>query len=60
MTDEPRKRYPIIGFVGMVLLVLGIIGTCADRGAVWPMTVILVGAIILVVALFTGNVKFLG
>lgn len=56
--SEPKERQPIWGLVGMVLVVLGII--VAVAGAGWGYALIVVGGLVLVVALFTGNVKLFG
>lgn len=56
--SEPKERQPIWGLVGMVLVVLGIIVSVAGAG--WGYALIVVGGLVLVVALFTGNVKLFG
>ena len=60
MTEPEKKRHPEIGFLGLVLLVIGIVAACGAEGALWPFAVIAVGGLILAIALFTGNLKFMG
>ena len=54
---EKRKR-PIIGFIGMILLIIGVIVVFSNVTA--GLIVGVIGLAVLVFALFTGNVKLFG
>jgi fatty acid desaturase len=56
---KPQARRPVLGFVGMLVMAAGLCAALAfDPG--FGTIVLGIGAIILVYALVTGNVKFLG
>jgi len=52
------QRKPILGLIGIVLILIGI--GVAFANATIGILVLLVGVIILIFALFTGNVKVFG
>lgn len=58
-----RKPRPIIGFIGMILIILGYaLSTMAESSLITciSLPVIVAGVAVLVYALFTGNVKIWG
>lgn len=63
MTSGERELQPIIGFIGMILIILGYaLSTMAESSLTTciSLPVIVAGVAILVYALFTGSVKFWG
>lgn len=56
--DQPKPKRPIIGFAGIILTIIGAIIACNKPA--WGIAIVTIGAIILVYALFTGNIKLLG
>ena len=59
--EKPSQgaKKPILGFIGMLVMAGGLcVAMVGDTG--FGMTVLVIGGVILVVALVTGNVKFLG
>ena len=65
MTEPAKKRYPIIGFVGLLFLLGGCLNVWSldlyanPAGWVW-IAVIVVGMVVLVYAMMTGNIKLFG
>ena len=58
-TAPARDQRPVIGFIGLVLLSFG--GLLAIMtGSTIAILILIVGAAVLAIALFTGNVKLLG
>jgi hypothetical protein len=54
-----QKKFPVLGFIGLTLIVLGVLaGVCANSG--WSLYLIITGAAVLVFALFAGHVKLFG
>lgn len=55
----PKKRYPIIGFIGLILLICGFGGYAMSNS---PFIGIfgVIGIFVLVYALFTGHIKLFG
>lgn len=54
-----KKKQPVIGFFGMLLIGAGLCAMFADGGIAGFM-ILAAGVLILIYALFTGNLKFLG
>ena len=52
------KKKPILGLIGLALVAGGVLASCADVGLGLGMVV--VGGVVLVGALVTGNVKLFG
>jgi hypothetical protein len=52
---QPKKRYPVIGFIGLLMLVIGFF-------LPYPTMIIVIGAgaAILIFALFSGHIKMFG
>lgn len=60
-SDKPEKKpRPIIGFLGILLLFFGGLVCVFSGGNTASIWVTIIGGIILLVALFTGNIKFWG
>jgi predicted amidophosphoribosyltransferase len=57
--DEPRKKHPEIGLAGLGILAVGLIWAFGNA-TIWAFALIVLGVIVLVIALFTGNVKLFG
>lgn len=60
MTEFEKKKRPIWGLVGLVLIVLGIVFACQGSLSGVGYGLLVMGGIVLVAALFTGNVKLFG
>jgi uncharacterized protein (DUF983 family) len=61
LTAPPEKRkQPILGFLGLGLITIGVLWSCAGTASGWSYGLIVVGGLVLVIALFTGNVKLFG
>jgi hypothetical protein len=57
-TKAPRKTFPLIGGIGFFLVVIGVaVGIASGFVAPLPLILLLVGALLMVYALATGNVK---
>jgi len=57
-TKAPRKTFLLIGGIGLFLVVIGVaVGIASDFVAPLPLILLLVGALLMVYALATGNVK---
>jgi hypothetical protein len=58
VTKAPRKAFPLIGGIGFFLVVIGVaVGVASGFVAPLPLILLLVGALLMVYALATGNVK---
>lgn len=58
VTKAPRKTFPLIGGVGFFLVVIGVaVGMASGFVAPLPLILLLVGALLMVYALATGNVN---
>lgn len=55
-----KRRRPIWGLVGLVLVVLGAVFACQGSYSGIGYGLVVVGGMVLVVALFTGNVRLFG
>ena len=53
-----KEKKPIIGFIGLLVMLFGFTFGC--MGTSWAYWVAIAGGVILIYALLTGNVKFLG
>jgi hypothetical protein len=57
---QPLHKHPGIAFLGLGMLAIGILWSCAATASVWSYALVVLGAVVLVIALFTGNVKLFG
>ena len=57
-TTPAKKKRPAIGLGGIVLVVVGVLVGC--NSPEWGIAIGLVGLVVLIYALLTGNVKFWG
>jgi len=57
-----KKKRPLIGGAGLLLLLIGCILRTTMSGTAWwvPLGVVILGALLLAYALFTGNLTFFG
>lgn len=55
-----RQRKPWIGFVGILIILAGVLSWFSSASLTTSCVVLTVGIIILVYALMSGHIKFLG
>jgi len=53
-----KKKMPILGFIGLLLVVVGVIVACNNTGI--GIGILMLGVVLLIYSLFSGNVKLLG
>lgn len=58
MSSQPHRR-PWIGGIGILLIVIAIIGALAGGGT-WTWVLGIVGLLVVIVAMVTGNLRLLG
>jgi len=56
--QEVKTKHPFIGFIGIVLILISLAVGCKHATAGLILAVL--GMVVLVYALFTGNIKFWG
>lgn len=65
MSEPTKKRYPIIGFVGLLMMLGGCLNVWSldlyanPAGWLW-IAALVAGVVILVYALMSGNIKLFG
>ena len=53
-----KKKMPVLGFIGLLLVVVGLIVACNSPGI--GIGILMLGVVLLIYSLFSGNVKLLG
>lgn len=56
--ESEKKKMPVLGFVGLILIIIGGIVICNSPGI--GVGILLLGLVILIYSLFSGNVKLFG
>lgn len=58
--SEPEKKHPIVGFFGLVIFVIGVLMASCGPFYWYEAIPLLIGLILLVYALFTGQMTLFG